>query len=557
LSTRNLEVASALDELAARLALHGTQSFKVRAYRGAARAVEEVDEDVGRLVDQGRLTEVRGIGRAIGGVIEELVRTGTARRLEQLRKEQPPGLLELSTLRGLSPKRLRQLVDELGVLSLEDLTRACVEGRVRKLPGFGQKTEQRLLRKIQLSEQRRDQLLMPTARRIAERASRRLRAAGAERVDVAGGVRRSLETVDAVDLVVVGGDPETLREATRGMALIEKTVPVRLHFTDAQRHAVVLNRATGSVAHRAALEARARERGLELRADRLLDANGERPIASERELYAALGLEWIPPELRENCGELATAATGERFDDLLELSALRGAVHCHTTYSDGRHGILAMARAAEKHGLEYITITDHSPSAFYAGGVEIDRLRRQWDEIAAVQEQVGIRILRGTESDILADGGLDYPDHVLEELDVIVASIHSRFGMDEDQMTRRLVAAMRHPLFKIWGHALGRLLLRRDPIRARVEDVLDAAAESRAAIEINGDPHRLDIEPRWARAARERGLKFVVSVDAHATRELDNMLWGVGMARRAGLSRHDVLNTLGAEPFRRAVRPTG
>jgi DNA polymerase (family 10) len=230
-------------------------------------------------------------------------------------------------------------------------------------------------------------------------------------------------------------------------------------------------------------------------------------------------------------------------------------VHCHTTWSDGKNSILEMARAAEAMGMEYLTITDHSPTAHYAGGLPLDRLQRQWDELAKVQERVRIRLLRGTESDILADGALDYPPTILERFDVIIASIHSRLKMDEEAMTRRLVGAMRQPVFKIWGHALGRLILSRDPIACRVEEVLDAVAESRAAIEINGDPYRLDLAPEWVRLARRRGIRFVISSDAHSIRGLQNIRYGVQAARRGWLRRGEVLNALDAESFLRAVRP--
>jgi DNA polymerase (family X) len=275
---------------------------------------------------------------------------------------------------------------------------------------------------------------------------------------------------------------------------------------------------------------------------------------SEERLYAAASLSWVPPELRENEGEIE-AATSARLEELVCDADIRGSVHCHTRYSDGRHSIEEMARAAERLGMSYITITDHSPSAHYAGGVSLDRLKEQWDEIARVQELVSTRILRGTESDILVDGALDYDDRTLEQFDVIIASIHGRMRLDREAMTSRIERAMRHPLFKIWGHGLGRLLLRRPPVDCDVERVLDVIARERVAIEINGTPHRLDLEPRWARAARERGIRFVVSSDAHSTRGLGATRFGVMMARRAGLRAHDVLNTFEAKDFIDAVRP--
>jgi DNA polymerase (family 10) len=287
----------------------------------------------------------------------------------------------------------------------------------------------------------------------------------------------------------------------------------------------------------------------------VLDPAAKFPIASEEGLYAALGLAFVPPELREDTGEIEAARAGALPADLVREEDLRGFVHCHTTWSDGRATLEEMARAAEALGAEYLTVTDHSRTAGYAGGLDVDRLRRQWDEIARVQEQVGIRLLRGTESDILEDGALDFPDAVLEQLDVVVASVHARMRMDEGEMTRRLVRCMSLPVFKIWGHALGRLLLDRDPFACRVEDVLDALARSKGAVEVNGDPRRLELEPRWLRAATARGIPVVLSVDAHSVRDLGYLRWSVATARRGWVRRAEVLNARSAEEFARAVRP--
>jgi DNA polymerase (family 10) len=278
-------------------------------------------------------------------------------------------------------------------------------------------------------------------------------------------------------------------------------------------------------------------------------------VKSEAEIFSQLGMQYIPPELREDEGEIELALAGKLPQDLITIADIRGMTHCHTTYSDGRNTIAEMALAAEAMGMQYITITDHSPTAFYAGGVKLDRLKRQWDEIDRVQETVRVKLLRGTESDILQNGSLDYPDRVLERFDVIIASIHNRYKLDEAGMTRRLLAAMKNPFFKIWGHPLGRLVQRRPPIACRVEEVLDAIAESRAAIEVNGDPHRLDMEPRWLKEARKRGIKFVISTDAHSISDLQNLPFGIGIARRGGVRRKEVLNALSVTEFRKRVLP--
>jgi DNA polymerase (family 10) len=280
-----------------------------------------------------------------------------------------------------------------------------------------------------------------------------------------------------------------------------------------------------------------------------------REFATEAELYQALGLSWIPPELRQGSAELDEAERGD-FSDLVTANDVRGMVHCHTNYSDGKHSVLEMARAAAALGMDYITITDHSPSAHYARGVTLDRLRQQWDEIAVAQEQVPIRILRGTESDILSDGQLDYPDAVLEQFDVLIASVHARYRASPAEMSQRLVRALSLPLFKIWGHPLGRILNHRAAIECDMPVVLDALARFGGALEINADPHRLDLPPAWIPAARARGIPFIISVDAHSTSGFEVLRYGVTIARRGGVHRHEVLNTQSAPAFAARVRPT-
>ena len=313
--------------------------------------------------------------------------------------------------------------------------------------------------------------------------------------------------------------------------------------------AVALHRATGSAAHLSKLEAVAVNRIKGKSSGRK-----EKPVTDEVEIYARLGLPYIVPEMREDQGEIEAALAG-KLPAPIAIEDIQGMTHCHTIYSDGANTIEEMARAAEAAGMKYITITDHSPTAFYARGLEIDRLRAQWDEIDRVQERVKIKILKGTESDITEPGLLDYPDHILERFDIIIASIHARNKMNSDQMTRRLVSVMKLPVFKIWGHPLGRITLSRPPLECRMEEVLDAVAESKAAIEVNGDPRRLDLEPRWIRAARERGIRFLVSTDAHSVTSLAYLHFGVAMARRGWLTAEEVLNTRDTEDFMKAVRP--
>jgi DNA polymerase (family 10) len=567
-------IARALREIATLLTLRGENPWKARAYDTGARALEEHADDLGALVDGKRLTEIRGVGETLAAVIAELFLTGRSILLEQLRAEMPAGVVVLSELPNVGPKKAQALHAALGINSVAELRAACEDGRVATVKGFGQKTAQKILDGIRRWESRDQRILLFDALEIGDALVAHVRACpAAERVELAGSARRGRETVGDLDLVVATDDAAALmdhfvtfpsvaavegRGDTKCSVRLGNGLQVDLRAVGPEDFATALHHFTGSKEHHVKLRGRARTLGLTLSewGVQKIDGGEKLPIASEAALYAALGLPYIPPELREAQGEIDAALRGERFDDLVTEQDIRGMVHCHTIYSDGKNTIEEMARAADALGLEYLTITDHSPSAYYAQGVTLDRLKAQWDEIARVQELVKVRLLRGTESDILDDGALDYPDAVLELFDVIIASIHSRMKMDEDQMTRRLVAALRRPLFKIWGHPLGRLIQRRDPFACRVEEVLDAAAESRAAIEVNGDPHRLDLEPRWLRAARERGLRFVVSTDAHSVRNYAYLRFGVTTARRGGVRKREVLNTLPVEEFLKAVRPT-
>lgn len=568
-------VARALREIGEFLELDGENPFKVRAYENGARAVEGLSEELGALVASGRLLEVKGIGEALAKKIADLHRTGTTELLERLRASHPPGTLELVHVPDLGPRKAAALQAALGIGSLDDLERACVEGRVRGVKGFGERTEARILEGVRRLRARASdrRFLLAEALEAAEPLLAHLRGApGAPRVELAGSARRMRETVADLDLVAASDDPAALsarlaayplaaevlaRGDTRTTVRLASGLPVDLRVVPPGDFATLLHHLTGSKAHHVKLRGIARDRGLTLSEWGLerLDGGEKVPIPTEEALYAALGLPFLPPELREDAGELEAARDGTLPADLVRLEDVRGLVHCHTSWSDGRASLEEMARAADALGMEYLTVTDHSRTAGYAGGLDVDRLRRQWDEIARVQERVKVRLLRGTESDVLEDGALDFPDPVLAELDVVVASVHSRMRMDEEQMTRRLVRCMSLPVFKIWGHALGRLLLDREPFACRVDEVLDALARSRGAVEVNGDPRRLEMEPRGLRAARARGVPVVLSVDAHSVRDLGYLRWAVATARRGWVRRQDVLNTRPAEEFRRAVKP--
>lgn len=560
-------VARMLRAIAKALELLGESKFRAQAFSRGADSVEALGPRLHELTAAQRLTDVPGIGPALAAQITEIGASGTSTYLTRLEEKLPAGALALAAVPGLTLPTIRKLSDA-GVRDRDGLLAALDTGSLAGIKGFGPKTLQRLRGHLE-----RPAPPASTGRPLADALDAAewlgdaLRTSGTvARVELAGDARRECEVVHDVTLVAAATDPEAARAAVARIARLgpveirddaaygrlAQGLPVAVHVTTEERFAVSWQRQTGSLEHNQALEHAALQLGLRFESAGLYRGTELLPIASERALYAALGVAWVPPPLREEGEPLRQPGTERK---LLQREDLRGLVHCHTNYSDGRASIEDMARAAQSRGMQYLTITDHSPTASYAGGVEIDRLKRQWDEIAAVQERVQIRLLRGTESDILRDGALDYPDKILERLDVIIASIHNRYQLDRAAMTARIVRAMRHPLFKIWGHALGRILERRPPVDCDHDAVLDAVASSRAAIELNGDPWRMDMPPRMAKRARALGVKFVVSVDAHSVANYDNVSFGVGMAQRAGLSREDVLNTLSAEAFVRAVRP--
>jgi DNA polymerase (family 10) len=443
---------------------------------------------------------------------------------------------------------------------------------LRDIKGFTAKTEQKILDAIAGHEKREQFIHIHHAWRISDRIIEYLETArGLESAEAAGETRRWKETVSRIVIVAAAKNPQANIEHFRRFPLVIRTesktrkecsvvlsegFKATLIVVKSEEFALTLWRATGSEAHLKKLQPIATKKKLNIVSGNGNFIRGSSPrVKIERDIYKRLGLQYVPPEMREDAGEIEAALKDKLPEDLITTEDIQGMVHCHTLYSDGKHSVEQMVAAAEAMGMKYITITDHSPTAFYAGGVKIDRLQEQWEEIDRVQERTVVKILKGTESDILQSGLLDYPDWILEQFDVIVASIHSRYKMNSDQMTQRIVTAMQQPVFKIWGHALGRLIQRRPPFECRVEEILDVIAESRAAIEINGDPYRLDMEPRWIREARKRKIRFVISVDAHSVNALHNVQYGVGIARRGWVTKKEVLNALGVKAFQKAVRP--
>ncbi|WP_375746566.1 DNA polymerase/3'-5' exonuclease PolX [Corallococcus interemptor] len=556
------------------LQLQGQSGFRVRAYDIAADRIANLPQDLGAVVTEGRLQELQGIGPGLAEKLTELVTTGRMTAFEELKARFPPGLLELMKLPDVGPKKVAALWSELQVGSVEDLERACKDGRVRELKGFGAKSEAKLLDGIAVYRRARgERKLLGDALPIAEGLLERIRQApGVVRASLGGSVRRRAETVSDVDLIASAKEAGPVLDALAnapGVAtvlgkgdskcsvrMVQGDLQVDLRVLPDEDFATALHHFTGSKAHHIRLRNLGHEKGLKISEWGVHREDGTKvPVPDEATLYRLLGMQEVPPELREDNGEVEAARAGKLPEDLVTLEDVQGAVHAHSTWSDGRNTLEEMARAAQALGLKYLTITEHSEAAIHAGGLKVDDLKRQWEEIDRVNAAVpGVRLLKGIEVDILESGALDYADSVLEQLEVVIASIHVRHSMDEDQMTRRVLAALDNPHLHILGHPTGRLIQSREPYALRMEEVLERARERGVAVEINGKPARLDIKSEYVRQAVGLGVKLVVSCDAHRQEDLRNLAYAVATARRGWARKQDILNTRSAESFLAALR---
>lgn len=555
-----VQVAAILEEMGTLLELQGENTFRCIAYHNAARALEQSEGNLADLVSSGQLKEIRGIGETMVEKITTLVNTGQLEAYDKLKAKVPAGMLEMLRLPSMGPKKIKALHDALGIESLEQLRMACQAGKVAELKGFGAKSQQKILEGLDFLEKAGKRFLLYEAIEVAQPLFDRIRDhPNAIRAELGGSIRRRKETIADADILVSSKDPEGVMDAFVNDTAVTQVIgrgptkcSVLLHngmqadlrvVTDAQ-FPFALHYFTGSKDHNIAMRARAQAYGLKLNEYELAGEKKSIKCKEEADLFAALDLDYVPPELRENTGEFEAAAE-HRLPKLVEMGDLQGCFHCHTNWSDGTNVLGEMAQAAKNLGLNYLGIADHSQSLVIANGLTPERVKQQQAEIDRLNQKLkGIRLLKGTECDILGDGRLDFKDEVLATFDYVVASVHQQFNMSEEEMTKRVVRALENPYVTMLGHATGRLLLRRDGYKLDIDRVLKTAAKHNKMIEINAHPQRLDLDWIHVKHAKALGVTLVINPDAHSTGEIPLLRYGMDVARRGWLEKKDVFNTL-------------
>jgi DNA polymerase (family 10) len=569
---RNLEIAKVFSDISDLLEIQGENPFRIRAYRRAAQNLEALAEDVASVGARGDLMEIPGIGKDLASKIHEYLTSGTVQLLEELKTEIPEGLIQLMSIQGVGPKKAKLFFDELGIHDLEDLERAAMEGRLCTLPGMGSKSEAKVLRGISLFREGGSRMYLWNAMILADRLMEKLRGArGLGRLEAAGSLRRRKETVGDLDFLAISTSPDAIMKAfveledvrevlgrgkTRTSVLNTQGFQMDLRVVEPESYGSALAYFTGSKAHNVRLREIAVPKGIRINEYGYFRETEKRRLGGEREedLYALLEMRHVPPELREDRGEVEAAMEG-RLPELVEDADIKGDFHVHSIYSDGAHTIQELAEAAKARGYEYLAITDHSPSLGIAHGVSPENLRTKRQEIEAWNRAGhGVRLLCGTEVDIRVDGTLDYPDEVLRSLDLVIASIHSAFGRSRDEQTKRVLRAMKHPNVHVIGHLTGRLIGQREGVDLDVEAVVTEASRSGTALEINGQPQRMEVTDVLCRMVRETGARVTIGTDAHVMQNLDFMVLGVSVARRGWLGRDQVLNTLDGDELLRYLR---
>ena len=566
------EIVSLLEEIGTLMRLAGENDFRAMAFDRAARTIENLDDDINKFIEEQTLTDLKGIGKSIANDVYEYAETGSVPVLEKLRDRVPDALIAWLGISGMGPKKIYKIHKELGITEISDLKEKCRDGSVAALAGMGEKTAEKILKSISWMEEFSARCRIDEATEVAEKFLDKLKQLkGVQDISVAGSLRRSSETIGDIDILMAADDkdaPELMSRFvemdgvmevlgqgdTKSSVRTEEGRQVDLRIVSPSHYPAALMYFTGSKEHNVALRKLAREKNLQLNEyglfhqteDKKADFDRPLPAESEAVIYRHLGLGFIPPELREDYGEFDLASSG-KIPELVELSDMRGILHAHSNWSDGKRSIREMAEACIARGYEYLGLTDHSRSAAYAGGLSIERVKQQWEEIDDLNSQfadkgIDFTILKGIESDILTDGRLDYPDDLLEGFDLVIGSVHSGLDQPPEKMLNRLMEAAAHPHIHIIGHPTGRLLLRRDGTKADLNRLIGHAAKHKTAIEINANPWRLDLDWRYGRKARECGLMSAICPDAHDINGLDHMRYGIGIARKAGFTAAHILN---------------
>jgi DNA polymerase (family X) len=560
-------IAHLLEECGTLLELQGANPFRCNAYRNAGRAIQQYDGDLEGVLERDELEKIRGIGKNMAEHVKEIVATGRLAYHYQLVETTPTGLVEMLGIPGFGSKRIKQVYDELQISTIDALRDAGLTGRLAELKGFGPKLVQKILEGIEYLAQARQRVLYPEAKEWADSLIEILSSMPqVQRISICGSLRRLAATIKDVDLVVASDDPEPIldrfttmpgvlritgRGDTKASIVLASGINADLRVVKPNEFAFALNYFTGSKAHNILMRGLAQDRGMRLNEYALLSDGKPIECKEEADLYAVFGMEMVPPELREDSGEIE-AAFEKRLPNLVEEKNLNGVFHCHTNASDGTATLDEMAAAAQSLGYQFLGIADHSRTAAYAGGLSVEKLMNQRREIDAFNEaHPDFTLFAGTESDILPDGSLDYDDEVLSSLDYVVASVHSQFNLPMEAMTERICKAIRHPACTMLGHATGRLLLRREAYAVDVEQVLVEAAKHGVWVEINANPNRLDLDWTWCKRAKALGVGIVINPDAHSTRGLTDTVYGVHVARRGWLEAGDLLNTKSVDEIKK------
>ncbi len=566
----NSEIAAIFNQMADLLEIKGANPFKVRAYRNAARTVQNLGKSLEDLVENGMdLTKLPGIGEDLSDAIHEILRTGRFSKLEALKQQMPEGLDKLLAIEGLGPKRIRLLYDTFGITSLEELAKVAESGEIYRLKGFGPKLVDKILKGVRLAKKAGHRFRFDVARPFAEELRAYLEAfKGVIKVEIAGSYRRRKETVGDLDILVVAKNWDDVSEwfvkfekvkevvskgPTRSTVILRNDLQVDLRSVAEESYGSALHYFTGSKAHNIKIRKMAVERGWKINEYGIFEGEKRLGGKTERELYETMGLCYIEPELREDRGEVEACLAG-KLPKLVAPDDIKGDLHTHSKWTDGHATIREMAEAAKARGYEYLAVTDHSRHLTVAKGLDEKRLREQMEEIDRLNDELGgITLLKGIECDILEDGTMDLPDSVLRELDIVLAAVHYKFNLSKTEQTRRVVKALRNPYVKILAHPTGRVIGHRNPYELDMDEIYKACRNEGVALELNAQPERLDIDDVHAKAAKEEGIKISVATDAHDVMSLDFMPYGINQARRGWLEKGDILNTLPLKELKKAL----